>query len=803
MRRITFIILFFITSLLFGQNTLSLNGHVLDENGHGLPAVNIWIENTSIGTQTNQEGFFSLSNINKGKYNLVISFLGYQTQTRTIDLNENTHIDVQLKPDLKSLHEVTITDKSDEENQKHQSLNTEIVDQNYLQMQSGTSLMKSLSRMPGVSTIDIGSGVSKPVIRGLSFNRLVVIENGSIHEGQQWGADHGLEIDQFSTEKVELIKGPSAIMHGPDAIAGVIKLDQSAIPSQHTVGSKINLGYKSNNQWFGGSAMAYTRLEHFFIKFRITKINYADFRVPTESVDLYSYKVNLNKGNVRNTAGKEDDIHLSFGYLKDRFQTKIYFDHVHNKTGFFANASGLEPLNVDVMLHDASRRDVQMPFQDVKHFKLSSITNYRINRLKFELNLSAQQNLRNEWILYTPHDYMPPQVPDDVGFDENLDKSFNKITYAGHLHLDFRLLEQLRITSGIQSDYQNNKIGGRSFLTPAYQQLRSGAFIQANYEINEKQNFNAGVRYDVGLLNTEAYYNWYLSPIVASNDTQWVNKQRAEALHKQFNNWVASLGYSYNTKKTALKINIGKTFRMPIAKELATNGMNNHMFRYEIGNSNLKPEIAYQIDFGFETHQNKWAAGINPFVSYFPNYIYLNPSYYQDNSDDIKFLQPYYYTEAEVLRAGGEIHSHFFPIENLKLGFIAEYIYAVQISGTKKGFTLPFSPPTNFILNLCYQLPNWKWIGQSKFNIDYKIVMTQNQIVPPEQVTNGYQRIDISWFKQFDFKKQTMSLGIIIRNLLNTKYYEHTSYYRMINLPDPGRNINIQLQIPFSKSIKK
>ncbi len=214
-------LLFFMLSLCnlsFGQNKYVLKGNIVDENKQPLAGATIYLYPTGSGSISDINGNYIIEELNAGKYIIKTSFIGYNSTTDTIYIRKNLVFNKQLFFGALSLQDVIITDNYAEKRKKEEPLNIEIINDNYLKQNLGGSLMKSLDRLPGVSTIDIGSGQSKPVIRGLGFNRVVVVENNIKHEAQQWGTDHGLEIEQYAINNIEVIKGPSSLMYGSDAI---------------------------------------------------------------------------------------------------------------------------------------------------------------------------------------------------------------------------------------------------------------------------------------------------------------------------------------------------------------------------------------------------------------------------------------------------------------------------------------------------------------------------------------------------------------------------------------------------------
>ncbi|MBN2728720.1 MAG: TonB-dependent receptor, partial [Bacteroidales bacterium] len=763
------------------QTHYEASGTVVDENNEPLAGASVFLFPVKKGTITDAGGNFSITDLSKGKYTIEVSFIGYQTLIDTIDLVGNKRYKFRLDVSALSLQEVVVTDNYSENRKKEESLNIEIVNDVYLKQNLGGSLMSSLERLPGVSTIDIGSGQSKPLIRGLGFNRVVVVENNIKHEAQQWGADHGLEIDQYAVDNIEVIKGPASLMYGSDAIGGIIDLKNMHLPAENSLGGTVDFSGKTNNDFLGSSISLFGRKKSFFAGFRATILDYGDYKVPTDSVDIYSYRAPLHHNHLRNTAGKEQNLHFSFGLIQKRFQSKFYLSNVNSKSGFFANAHGLEPRNVDVNLYDQSSRDIQFPYQTVNHFKAINTSFYRWDKLKLEFELGFQRNFRQEWSQYVQHGYMPATFPDSLDFNPDLERQFEKQVYSGNAKFHYQLSDRTQVNFGLNSEFQENQIDGRGFIIPAYKQLNLGGFIIAKHNFSDKNLIQAGFRYDFGNIATAEYYDWFPTPVVENAAATMQYLQRAADINRNFSNVTWSIGYNHNPGKWSYKANIGKSFRMPIAKELAANGVNYHHFSYEVGNAELSPEISYQLDVGIEYSSKKLAIGTTPFLNYFSNYIYLNPTSKHDRLYG-NGNQVYAYVQSRVLRYGAELHAHYELFKSLQIGIIGEYVYSEQLSGEKKGFTLPFSPPPSGIFNIKYKMPKMKFVEDAYVSIDYRITTPQNNIVPPEETSDGYQLVNLGLGGDIVFKNQRINISMQVQNLLNTKYFNHTSYYRLINV---------------------
>jgi len=783
------------------QQFFTLNGSITDQKNEALPGAYILLSPLNSGASADGRGHYVIEDIPKGEYLVSVSFIGYKTLNDTLRIFENLKYNVKLSMSPLSLHEVVIIDDYTETRNREESLSLEIANEDYLKRHLGGSLMNSLERLPGISTIGIGSGQSKPVIRGLSFNRVVVVENNIKHEAQQWGSDHGLEVDQYAVERAEVIKGPASLRYGSDAIGGVIDIQNKKIPDNQTIGATIDLTGKSNSGFLGTSVSLFGRHNHFFATARFTLLDYGDFKVPADSVDIYSFRAALHDRQLRNTAGKEQNMHLSLGYIQNGFQSRLYMSNISLKNGFFANAHGLEPRRVDTALHDKSSRDIQYPYQEVNHFKLLNTSTLQLKKLMVSLDLGVQRNFRQEWSQYVDHGYMPAIFPDSLSFDRDLERQFDKLVYTSNFKLATLQSQQLHIETGVSAEYQDNGIDGRGFIIPAFRQFSSGAFFFVRHSFSVRSKLMAGIRFDYGEIHTSAYHDWFPSPVIENGDTLLRYLQRATKLNRSFANFTWSIGYTLQTEKWSFKSNLGKGFRMPIAKELAANGVNYHHFSYEVGDPDLEPEVSYQLDASLEYKALRFAIGLTPFVSYFTNYIYLNPSPEHDrlygNGNQI-----FYYTQSRVLRYGAEIHAHYKISNAFQLGLIGEYVFAEQLSGAKKGFTLPFSPPATAVFNLKYQPESSSALRNTYASLDYKIISKQTHIVPPEESTAGFQLINLNLGGTLNIGQQALTITLQVQNLLNTKYFNHTSYYRLINVPEAGRNFIVNISIPFDYKIK-
>lgn len=787
----------FLCYTLPGQTHFDFSGRVTDENNQTLAGATIYIPAISYGTTTDPTGRFSFAGLQAGEYQFEVSFLGYARYSDTLVVSGNTYKEIRLNPECLTLDEVVIEESHAHARNRASSQPVEVVSSQYLRQNLGGSLIQSLERLPGVTSLDIGSGQSKPVIRGLGFNRVVVAENGIKHEGQQWGTDHGLEIDQFAAEHIEIVLGPASLQYGSDAIGGVVDIKNSPVPAANSISGSLDLTARSNNAMLGGSAGITSRRDKLALGIRGSYQSYADYRVPTDTVDIYGAKIGLNNQRLRNTAGNEQAFQVWAGYIGTHLKSRISLSQYKAVTGFFANAHGIEPLKVDNKLHDGSSRDIQLPNHTVVHTKLQLTNNWQKGRSTIRADLGWQNNLRQELSTYYPHGYKPAVYPDSLPWPSDLELELDKHTLSGKLVYTIDALNNTIVDLGTSVEYQHNQIGGHSFIIPAFRQRTAGVYLIGRHTFANASILRGGLRYDRGTVETKMYTDWYPSKVSTGSDTARQYLQRAVSLKPTFANISGGIGYVWSPGHFNLKANLGKSFRIPDAKELAANGVNYHHFSYEKGNANLKPESAWQLDLGVEYHRPKFVVGITPYGGYFSNYIFLNPTPDRDY-DYGAGQQVFEYTQCEVIRAGGELHAHIKLFEPVTLGIIGEYVYARLLNGAKAGFPLPFSPPASGLLNLKYKTNKVKWAKDLWVSVDYRLSADQNQLIPPEVYTPGYRVVNLSLGGVIGTGLRTFIVAMQANNLFDTRYFNHSSYYRLINVPEAGRNFTITFSLPIA-----
>lgn len=689
-----------------------------------------------------------------------------------------------------SLSEVVVTESAESLRNKNSTLHTDVIGRDILQRNFTGNLIQGLDHIPGIHSMDIGSGFSKPMIRGMGFNRITVTENGVKQEGQQWGADHGLEIDAFNVEQVLIRKGPLSLLYGSDAMGGVIEIVPSPAPIDNQLFGEVSILGKSVNETIGGSIMLGIKKGAWFTKLRYSRQNFGDYRIPTDSINYLTINIPIHKKKLKNTAGTERNVNWFSAYRKGGYDANYMVSNVYQKTGFFPGAHGIP--DITRVEDDGDSRNIDLPYSKVNHLKISSTQRYRFDNFQLQWTPAYQNNHREEWSLFHTHYGDNQPVPEK---DPDKELSFTLNTYSSNMQVKYSqsLWEYIM---GWDIQYQHNDISGYSFLLPRYDRFTTGAFITTSYRPNNSWLFSGGVRYDYGKIKASEYLDHYLEAYLKENnyasDVIEENKWRSYAINRNLGNYSLSFGTVWTPiRDHRIQANIGRSFRLPGVNELASNGIHHGTFRHEKGDASLDSEKGWQFDLSYTYEKPNLSVSVSPFFSWFSNYIFLRPN--GEWSVLPHAGQIYRYTGAEAIFAGAELSFSINVLQNLNYKFSGEYVYT---NNQDEHVALSFSPPASMRNTLTWEKKDYSIFVESQS------IASQNRIAKNEDKTSGAQLFHLGAATNIRLKGINFDITFSAHNIFNIKYYNHLSFYRKVEIPEPGRNFQLLIKIPFKHLLK-
>ncbi|MGC8864732.1 MAG: TonB-dependent receptor [Bacteroidales bacterium] len=769
-----FSILIIFWSGLNAQETRRICGQVRDESGRPLPMAYVSLEQPVKTAVTDEGGNFCIAGLRPGVYHLHISFLGYNCIHDCVaDLSSgDAWLDLSMQPEAKNLSGVEVSAENQRKPQALSGVSTEVARKADLLTHQRSNLIKSLEYMPGLRAMEIGQGLAKPVIRGLGFDRVVVAEQGVKQEGQQWGADHGLEIDAFGVEELEVVKGPLSLLVGSDAVGGALMLKAPTVPAEGTFSGEATLTGHSVNDYAAASIGLKGNHRGWFSHLRTSLISYADYRVPADSFFYNNFRLPIFNHRLKNTAGNERSIQLGTGFVNSKSLTRVLYSDYYSRAGFFPGAHGIPTLNK--ILPGGSSRNIELPYQEVFHRKtLINQVFYGITQ-KWSLTGGYQDNLRREWSKF--HTHYPNQPPPDTNPDLELQLRLKTLS----LGVETEPMDGLGWLAGFQVQHQWNQTAGYMFLLAPYRRTQAGTFVVYRGESSPQFRYSAGLRYDYGFMHIDSVYSEYAGKVKSHN------------LRKTFHSLTFSLGGEWQVNPhVRWVVNLGKGFRLPSAMELSANGIHHGSFRYELGNPNLKPENMYQLDGGFYYETHDISLQFTPFIAYAPDFIFLTPtgSYQLPDGTPVAEAdagQVFIYRQAHALRTGAEMKLTGRWGPGFFTTLAGDYVYATDFD-----YPLPFTPPAGAHLELGQSFNQGSW--KISWGSTLHAISAQNRVARNELPTRGYITQDII----FALQKHRYRFMLQWLNIWNQRYFNHIAFYRIIELPEAGSNLQLTLHISF------
>lgn len=759
------------------QCTLMLSGHIddADTKEHLLNAT-IFIRELKLSALTDSSGFFRFRGLCSGSYTLIISHSGCKTISKHIHIKSDYEFDLQLDHQIGSLQEVVVT--GDVGGGFIQSAN--IIKGNQLRATRGLTLAESIQKIAGVTMLQTGTNIYKPVINGLHSNRILILNNGIRQEGQQWGSEHAPEIDPFIANRLSVVKGSGVLRYGGDAIAGVVLVEPKLLPTDPGIGGEVNLTAFSNNRMGAFSAM----------------LEGNSVRLPAFSWRLQG---TVKKGGfaqtpnywLSNSGTEEMNFSVTAGLQQKEKGLEIFYSQFNTKIGIF---TGAHIGNVTDLWNSIRQKDppdyireidfsyeIARPYQQIRHqlLKLKAWKNTGdIGRLN--VIVSGQYNEREEYdIKRFASSSDAPQLNMSIG------------TFLTDLAWDHYNSGSWRGTIGASVMMQENQYLRRLFI-PNYQSLNTGIFITEKYTY-KKWEVEGGVRYDYktiyDITDNENKFNY--SDLIFSNLSGTVG-----------------IHYRYNNQFKA-SMNGSTAWRSPQVNELYANGLHHGAARIERGNASMQPERSYHIASNINYTTHFLDIDIVAYLKSIEGFIFLRPDFPPELTIRGAFpVFTYQQTDARLHGLDLNATAHFW--KHLDFLVKASLLRAWDL---KSNDWIIQMPSDRLDAQLSYRMGNAGIIHDTYFSITGSFVSRQVRIPakgnieipdtnpvlmqsdylapPPEYFLAG---MEIGTKIRLGHQACTLILGVT--NLLDNAYREYMNAFRYFS-DEMGRNISLRLHIPF------
>lgn len=717
----------------------------------GMPVVgaSVYFPSLKQGTVTNSQGEYAFASLPAIKTTVQVSYVGHQTIIQTIDLHSSTVVDFTLHENNAMLGEVVVTGLTGNSLAGRSPSPVSVVSPRELQETSATNIVDAVSRQPGVAQITTGSGISKPVIRGLGYNRIVVVNDGIRQEGQQWGDEHGIEIDPQAVHSVEILKGPASLMYGSDAMAGVLVFHEEPVMPLGKMTAQAGGEYQSNQS-------------------------------------LYNYTVDFagNRGGlVWNWRWSEKDA----GAYGNKYDSKVSGSQFHERalTGMLGlnrnwgySHLKLSAYNIKPGLVEGERDEAtgaledSEAFQKIHHYKAVLDNSFLLGDGSIKAVVGYQQNRRREF-----------EDEDEAGLDFKL----HTVNYDVHyLSPD---TNGWLFSTGVSGMWQHSENLGNEYLIPAYRLFDVGFFASSTYSY-KRLSLSGGLRFDHRHLHSYSLFD--------------EGEERFSDFTRNFRGLTGTVGAIYNlTEQVNMRLNISRGFRAPNLSELGSNGEHEGTFRYEVGNNGLSPEFSWQGDWGIDFSSDVFSVQLALFASHISNYIFLQKQLVGENI--------FKYTQGDARLWGGEALLDIHPVEQLHFENTFSMVNAVQLHQPDDAKYLPFTPAPRWISDLRYDIirDGRSWLNNLYVSVGQESNFKQSHVHAAndtETATPAYTLFNMSAGTDFCRNgRRLCSVHFSVSNLTNVAYQSHLSRLKYgphnpmtgrRGVYNMGRNIALKVVFP-------
>ena len=785
--------------ILFAQECdQTLSGKVIDFHD-GVPLEGATITFNSTTMKTDVDGKYEITGLCATAYAFSISHADCNSQVVTIDLAEVSKKDFYLEHHLNELLEVKVSGKN---KSKTSSAQEETIDKDILEKYSSATLGDALKEIIGVSSLNTGSTIVKPIIQGLSGSRVVIMNNGVRMQDMEWGEEHAPNIDINSAGSVTVVKGAAALQYGGDAVGGIVIAESNRIPAKDTLYGKTTLTGATNGR--GGtiaSEIAKGYENGWFFKAQGSLKRFGDVEAPDYILS--------------NTGVFEKGASFSLGINKFEYGWNAFYSFFDTEIGILA-ASNIG--NVDDLIGSINdgqpdiirdfTYDILNPKQEVTHH-LGKLKYYkRFEELgKWTMQYDFQLNKRFEFDI---------RRTSELSDRPTIDLELTTHTITSDFYFDAK--SDYTLSMGVLGIYQDNfadagETGARR-LIPDYEKYDAGGFLTGVFDINESVVLDAGVRYDFNRIDAQKFYlesRWEergyeadFGDIVIDRDVS--GSQFLTNPVFTYHNISATAGIAYDFKEEyQLRANYALSQRAPNPSELFSDGLHQSAARIELGDLRIDQETSHKFSASLQKSNNTWNWEIAPYINIVNDYILLEPTGVQLSLRGAFPIWEYRQTDVKLIGVDAKMHMNW--VENWE----TDHSFSI-VKGEENDNDIPLInlPAPNLSNKITFKKEEW---FNFKTSLESLFTFKQNEFPPNIEVFSinagedvlleintpppSYHLLNLDTSLEFKLgKKNVLKTGFAINNLFNTRYRNYLNRLRFF-ADDVGRNFLLRLTINY------
>lgn len=785
-------------SILSAQNcNITFEGQIIDfHDNQALPEAKIYIKGINQTRITDENGYFVIQDLCPGEYEVEVTHNACEPLFEKIDLTDSTEVTWFLE------HHIIQLENIETKGQQNRAVSTQDethIHRDEINKNSIETLGYLLKSVSGVSGLETGNNIIKPMIHGMHSSRIIMMNQGVRQEDMEWGVEHAPNLDLNAFEDIRIIKGASALRYGGDAIGGIVLTELPRLLKQDSLRGQVSVTGISNGK--GGNINAFVQKgfsSPWSFQTQASLKKHGDYQAPDYNLS--------NTGSDQKAFTTEvgyGDFKQNFRFSYSYFETNLGIMKASHLGNLNDLANAINATNPSVV--DDFSYKIDKPYQHIQHHLAKIKWEKRFQNFgKIEAQYALQFNKRQEF------DVRTGEVTDLPSMDVEL------TTHSAEVYLLLDKIAHFQLEIGIDYSFQQNysdPLTQNKRLIPDFDKYKAGSFVSANYRPNRHWQLQSGLRYDYMFMNTKKYYYkryWqdmgydqnHAAQIIGNYGNEWLTHFKLN-----YHNLSGSFGASYSPNNDIeLAINYAYANRAPNPSELFSEGLHHSAVSIELGDVDLAPEKAHKLSFNYRHHIPVFSGiqwNVLAYYNHILDYIYQIPTGATYTIRGAFPVWQYKQINADISGFDIDVEVDFTPRLNWKNQW--SYVYA-----NDKTHNIPLiqMPPMEWQQEISYQWPTdaqpyvslgTQWVAYQNRFADYNFSL--NVLENGQEVTklvdistppSSYFLMQIKTGFSLDFFKRPLQLNAKVSNVLNTSYRNYLNRFRYY-ADEMGRQFQLQL----------
>jgi iron complex outermembrane recepter protein len=716
------------------SDAVTLSGRVTASDGTGLAAVRVEVSEIHRSTSTDAEGRYRLPQLPTGTYSVTFALIGYAPQVRRVTIaSRDVTLDVQLVQSAIELQAIQITATPLATTALTSPQPLTVVGGEELRSNVRASLGETLEGQIGLRNFSTGTGIGKPVIRGLTSNRVLILADGQRLENSQFGDEHGPQVETADAERIEVIRGPASVLYGSDALGGVINVVPRPLPDagdgRGFVRAGLSSAWSSNNRQPEGTAMVEGASSRGFgFRTTLSARDGGDVRTPVGRLN--------NSGNESYDGSLALGTRGGWGSLTGTYTHREERVEIHEDPAEEPDFTGFQRIG-----EDRAKLSLSLPTGGAS---------------RIEADLGFERNRRREF--------------EEAGTDEVALGLLSRTWTADlHLHHAVGRLAGILGVSGLRTSFEKF---GEETLIPGSSLNSGGIYAFEQTELG-RWSLSFGARYDYRRLEIEDDADLGLT----SQSRDW---------HSLIGNFGALF---HVTEPVALVLNVGRGFRAPSSFDLFANGVHEGTVAFERGNPDLRNEKSVNGDLALRLQSNRVRMEVGGFVNFIEDYIHSRPTGTFDAESGFEIFDV---VQGDARLAGIEAAADLHATAGLHLHAGLDYVHG---QNTTTGTPLPFIAPLRWTWNARLEgKESERLVSRPWLMVGGETNAKQDRIDPTDFAPEGYSLFNAGMGADLNLGSRPVGIELSVRNIFDEEYASFLSRYKRYAL-NPGRNLTIRASI--------